>query len=387
MFNKRKRAKRTPESRTAYLTTIDGAFTDDANDRQVVDGTLDNTSEDERYAQVRARGAHDAAGRAGGPKGSVRFGEGEAAQPRSFSMDASDNGAQPRGQSSQQPANGDMVDDIEQRIIDAAGSRGGNGADHEEKAIRARGSLIVAAVLAIILVIALAVCVSLALTEAAQAETQQTQASGAVAVSSGTDLQTTKKASSKREVTTSVPSLQTLIGATQNQAVSKLGHGAQVSEESDHVDEQSGSVRRITVVLTSETSSGGLSPTVSLDLNSDGAVVGASYRVAMASLGYGAISFKQAAGKAKVIQNTLSDAGVSIDDNTAVTLPKNQKSYSTYKSDGKTVVRQSKTFSGQATAAGMSYRWTGSLTYDYSKANKSGNLADTQRIVQVGITV
>lgn len=389
MFNKRKKAKRTPESRTAYLTTIDGAFADDGEDAQVVNGTLGNTDEDQRYADVRPHGAHDAAGRAGGPKGSVRFGEGDASAPRYFSMDP--NSGDHRGDTRHQtrPANADMVDDIEQRIVDAAGSRGADGAAHEDKAIRARGSLIVAVVLAVILVIALFVCVSLALTEAAEAETQQTQVSGAVMQPAGTQLGAEKAPAAKpeRAVTTSVPVLQTLIGGTQKQAISKLGHGAEVSRVTDYTDEQSHAVQRVTVVLTSEPSNGSQTPTVYLDLNSDGTVVGASYQVSMASLGYGAISFKQAAGKSKVVQNTLADAGVAINDDSGIVLPKRAKDYSTYKSDGKTLVRQSRSFSGDAKSAGMSYHWTGSLEYDFSKANKSGNLVDTQRIVRVGITV
>lgn len=386
MFKKRKKAPRTPESRTAYLTTIDGAFADDGEDAQVVNGTLGNTDEDDRYADTQARGAHDAAGKAGGPKGSVRFGEGDAAAPRYFSMDP--RSGEHTGQEAEpaKTVHADMVDDIESRIVEAAGNRGPDGA-HNDKAIRARGSLIAAVVLAVILVIALFVCISMALTEAADAETQQTQAGGAVIQSTDTQLGTAKAATTKkRSITTSVPALQTLIGATQKQAISKLGHGAEVSEVEDVTDGEDGAVQRVSVALTSEPSTGSLTPTVYLDLNSEGAVVGASYEVSMASLGYGAISFRQAAGKSEVIQNTLSDAGVTIDDDSSIVLPKNPKSYSTYKSDGKTVVRQARTFSGEAKAAGMTYHWTGTLKYDFSKANKSGNLVDTQRIVKVGIT-
>lgn len=386
MFKKRKKAQRTPESRTAYLTTIDGAFADEGEDAQMVNDALGNRGQGDRYAPARPQGAHDAAGRAGGPKGSVRFGEGNAAAPRSFSMDPDNNARADATDGTNRPANADMVDDIEQRIVDAAGNRGSDGGVHDDKAIRARGSLIFAGVLAVILVIALFVCVTMALTEAAEAETQQTQLSGAVVQSADSKLNAAKT-SSQRQVTTYVPALQTLMGATQSQAVSKLGHGAQVSAVDAYQNDQSGAVQRVTVVLTSEASSGSLSPTVYLDLNDQGAVVGASYRVAMSSLGYGAISFKQAVGKSKVVQNTFSDAGITLDDDSAIVLPKSQKAYSTYKSDGKTVVRQKCTFTGQGKAAGMSYQWSATLSYDFSKANKAGDLAYTQRVVQVGISV
>jgi hypothetical protein len=141
-------------------------------------------------------------------------------------------------------------------------------------------------------------------------------------------------------------------------------------------------------VLTSEPSSSeNDAPTVYLDLNDKGAVVAASYRVAMSSLGYGPISFKQAVGKSKVIQNALDDAGLTIPANTKLTLPSNRKSYSTYQSDGKTLTKQKRTFTGQGSAAGMTYHWNGTITYDYSKANASGDLANTKRTVQIGVTV
>lgn len=388
MFNKRKKDKRTPESRTAYLTTIDGAFAGDEEDNEIVDGSLDNRNEDERYKNVRPQGVHDAAGKAGAPKGSVRFGEGDAAQPRYFSMDPkSGNHMGPAAQRpAQPPANFDMVDNVEQAIIDAAGSRTPDGAAHEDRAIRAKGSLIVAVVLAIVLIIALCVVSMLALNEAAQAETQQTQTGGTAAqVSSDLDV---SSSSSTTKKTATVPSLTTLIGSDSDQAVDKLGHGAQIAKTADYPDDAIGAVQRITVVLTSEPSSSEYdAPTVYLDLNGKGAVVAASYRVVMSSLGYGPISFKQAVGKSKVIQHALDDAGLTIPANTKLTLPSDRKSYSVYQSDGKTLTKQKRTFTGQGSAAGMTYHWNGTITYDYSKANASGDLANTKRTVQIGVTV
>ena len=286
----------------------------------------------------------------------------------------------------QPPANFDMVDDVEQAIIDAAGSRTPDGAAHEDRAIRAKGSLIVAVVLAIVLIIALCVVSMLALNEAAQAETQQTQTGGTAAqVSSDLDV---SSSSSTTKKTATVPSLTTLIGSDSDQAVDKLGHGAQIAKTADYSDDAIGAVQRITVVLTSEPSSSEYdAPTVYLDLNGKGAVVAASYRVAMSSLGYGPISFKQAVGKSKVIQHALDDAGLTIPANTKFTLPSDRKSYSVYQSDGKTLTKQKRTFTGQGSAAGMTYHWNGTITYDYSKANASGDLANTKRTVQIGVTV
>lgn len=388
MFKKRKKDKRVPESRTAYLTTIDGAFAGDEEDSEIVDGSLDNQGEDARYRGVRPQGMHDAAGKAGGPKGSVRFGEGNAAQPRYFSMDpkSGDHMGPAAERPAQPPVNFDMVDDVEQAIIDAAGSRTPDGAAHEDRAIRARGSLIAAVVLVIILAIALAVVSMLALNEAAQAETQQTQTGGTAAQPSA-DLQVSSSSSTTKKTAT-VPALATLIGSDSEQAIDKLGHGAQIAKTADYSDDATGAVQRVTVVLTSEPSSSEYgAPTVYLDLNDKGAVVSASYRVAMSSLGYGAISFKQAVGKYRVIQNALEDAGISIPNSTKFTLPSNRKDYSSYQSDGKTLTKQQRTFTDQGSAAGMTYRWSGTISYDYAKANASGDLANTKRTLKVSVSI
>ena len=388
MFKKRKKDKRVPESRTAYLTTIDGAFAGDGEDNEIVNGSLDNQDEDALYRDARPQGAHDAAGKAGGPKGSIRFGEGAAAQPRYFSMDpkSGDHMGPAVERPAQPPVNFDMVDDVEQAIIDAAGSRTPDGAAHEDRAIRARGSLIAAVVLVIILAIALAIVSMLALNEAAQAETQQTQTGGASAQLAA-DLAVSSSSSTTKKTAT-VPALATLIGSDSEQAIDKLGHGAQIAKTAGYSNDATGAVQRVTVVLTSEPSSSEYgAATVYLDLNSKGAVVSASYRVAMSSLGYGSISFKQAVGKYRVIQNALEDAGISIPNSTTFSLPSNRKEYSAYQSDGKTLTKQQRTFTGQGSAAGMTYHWSGTIVYDYSKANASGDLANTKRTLKVSVSI
>ncbi|MGI6591613.1 MAG: hypothetical protein ACOX1O_08490 [Eggerthellaceae bacterium] len=390
MFKKRKKAERAPESRTAYLTTIDGAFTDNQADEDLIDQSAGSESEDERYEDTRVRGEHDAAGKAGAPKGSIRFGEGNASSPRYFSMDpkSGDHLGDPV-KPAQPPVNYDMVDDIEQRIIDAAGNRSADGAAHDDRAVRARGSLIFATVLAVILALALVVCVFMLLAQAAQAETQQTSVGGTAADSAQTtSIVDSDDESSTSKQTTVVPVLSNLIGSTEKQALTKLGHGAQVSRTKTLSGEDTQAVKRLKVVLTNDASSDGIgSPIVYLDLNDQDAVVAVSYKVGMKSLGYGDLSFKQAVGKAKVIQQTLTDAGINVADDSAIALPKNRKSYTTYKTDKKTLTKQSITFTGSGTAAGMDYRWTGTITYDYSKANNSANLANTRRVIQVGISI
>lgn len=389
MFKKRKKADSIPQSHTAYLTTIDGAFIDDKAAENLVDQSAGGEPDHERYDDVQVHGDHDAAGKAGAPKGSVRFGEGTAPSPRYFSMDpkSGEHLGDP-AVPAQPPVNHDLVDDIEQRIIEAAGSRSPEGAEHGDRAIRARGSLIFAAVLAVILVFALAICVILMVGQAAQAQTQQTAQGGVAVQPAPTTAILNPDESSSTNQTTVVPELASLIGSTEKQALAMLGHGAQVSREVVRTDDRTQAVKRETAVLTSAASSDGIgSPIVHLDFNEQGAVVAASYRGGLRSLGYGPISINQAVSKSKVIQHALLDAGITVADASVIKLPKNRDSYTTYESDQKTVARQAVKFAGTGTAAGMNYRWTASLTYDYSKANNSANLANTYRVLQVGVSI
>ena len=56
-------------------------------------------------------------------------------------------------------------------------------------------------------------------------------------------------------------------------------------------------------------------------------------------------------------------------------------SYRSYADDGKTIAQEVYTFEGAGEADGASYAWSCKLSYDYSAANVSGNLADTIRQV------
>ncbi|MDO4443625.1 MAG: hypothetical protein Q4B69_07105, partial [Slackia sp.] len=58
--------------------------------------------------------------------------------------------------------------------------------------------------------------------------------------------------------------------------------------------------------------------------------------------------------------------------------------YRTYADDAKTIAQELYTFSGEAQGAdGNPYAWSCKLSYDYSAANVSGNLADTIRQIYV----
>ena len=217
---------------------------------------------------------------------------------------------------------------------------------------------------------------------AAYQQTQQQQSnqdtSSLQAGSEGNDATSTVKK-------TSAPNLTELLGCTQDDALAKVGRGAQVTV-SNEVNEEGNPIKtEVRVALTDEpadTRTG--TPTLYLGLDEDGAVVQAGYSAGTASLGYGTLSFSDAVKNESIIEKTLQEAGISVPAGT-VSLPADKTEYSTYASDGTTLVKEYCPFSGDVDINGVSHTWSAVLSYDYSVANASGNLADTIRIIYVYI--
>ena len=88
---------------------------------------------------------------------------------------------------------------------------------------------------------------------------------------------------------------------------------------------------------------------------------------------------------AGVIEETLDEAGMKIPEGT-VKLPADKMKYSTYASDGTTLTREYYSFDGSGEAEnGSTYPWSAVLSYDYTLANTTGNLADTMRTIYIYI--
>lgn len=185
--------------------------------------------------------------------------------------------------------------------------------------------------------------------------------------------------------TTDVPNLVALLGTTQEGAVAALQRGATVTSTRE-VNEEGNPVKaNVTVALSNEpsdTRSG--TPTVYLGLAEDGTVVQVGYSAATAALGYGSLSFIDAVKNDHIVEKTLLEAGVTVPDGSAV-LPEDRASYSTYASDGTTLVKETCSFGGTADIGGAPHEWSSVLLYDYTTANASGNLADTIRTIYVYI--
>ena len=121
-------------------------------------------------------------------------------------------------------------------------------------------------------------------------------------------------------------------------------------------------------------------PTVYLGLDEAGKIIQAGYSASTTALGYGSLSFADAVRNEDIIQKTLAEAGVAVPEG-AVELPEDSTAYTTVDSDGKTVTKEYCSFSGEADVEGASHTWSAVLSYDYSMANASGNLADTVRTI------
>ena len=119
-----------------------------------------------------------------------------------------------------------------------------------------------------------------------------------------------------------------------------------------------------------------------LGLNEEGKTIQAGYSAATASLGYGTLSFADAVTNERIVEKTLQEAGINVPAGSAV-LPEDKTTYSTYATDGTTLVKEKCSFSGTVDFDGAPHEWSSVLLYDYSAANMSGNLADTIRIIYV----
>ncbi|MCI8468402.1 MAG: histone-lysine N-methyltransferase [Eggerthellaceae bacterium] len=182
---------------------------------------------------------------------------------------------------------------------------------------------------------------------------------------------------------TTVPNLTALLGLDQDQAIEYLAHGAQVASTRE-VNEEDNPVRQeVRVALTEEPADARTgTPTVYLGLGEDGLIVQVGYSTSTASLGYGSLSFADAVRNESIIEKTLAEAGVDVDEG-SVALPEDKESYSTYDTDGKTLIKEYCSFYGEADVEGTPMQWSAVLSYDYTMANATSNLADTVRTIYV----
>ena len=147
---------------------------------------------------------------------------------------------------------------------------------------------------------------------------------------------------------TTVPDLVSLLGHTQQEAIDILQHGATAAEPRA--------------------------------VNEEGKIIQAGYSTSTSSLGYGSLSFADAVRTEHIIEKTLAEAGVSVPEG-AVELPEDAESYTSFDTDGTTRTKEYCSFNGEVDIDGAPHAWSAVLSYDYSMANASDNLADTVRTI------
>lgn len=184
-----------------------------------------------------------------------------------------------------------------------------------------------------------------------------------------------------------VPNLAQYLGMNQDQVIADLGRGALVT--SNHaVNEEGNPIKaNLNVALTEEPADSKTgTPTVYLGVAEDGTVRQIGYSASASALGFGSLSFSDAVNNEHVIEKTLGRIGVSVPEGTVV-LPADKNTYSTYASDGTTVVRERCSFEGDTDVAGKPCVWSSVLSYDYTTQVVTGNLNDTVRVIYVYATM
>lgn len=252
---------------------------------------------------------------------------------------------------------------------------------YQHKSRRLRRILIAIIVVLIVLLVAAVVAGGMLLHTASQTAVQMAasnQQSSTDGMQEGID-----DASLDAEKVVEVPNLVALLGLNRDDALATIGHGATVASSTE-MNEEGNPVRTsLTVALTDDPAdSHSGTPTVYLGLDEGGAVVQVGYSAPTSSLGYGALSFADAVSNEHVVEKTLQEAGVPVEEGACV-LPGDKASYSTYDSDGTTLVRENCSFNGEVTIGDASHAWSATLSYDYTRANASDNLADTIRLIYV----
>ena len=256
--------------------------------------------------------------------------------------------------------------------------------EHQRKSRRQRRVLVFVLIVLIALLGAMAYWAYQAVTTISDINVQQgTSATTDVLQSSNNS--NGKDASSGNSKVTDVPDLVGVLGLSQDEAIAKLGHGATITLTAPVSEEGNPVTANLTVMLTDEPAdSKSGTPTVYLSVTEEGTVVRAGYTAATASLGYGDLSFSDAVSNEHVIEKTLNEAGLNVADG-SVTLP-DASQYTTYATDGTTRVFEKCSFDGTSTVGSATYNWSSVLSYDYTAANASGNLADTVRQITIYIS-
>ena len=255
--------------------------------------------------------------------------------------------------------------------------------EKKKKAQRTRRVLVVLVILLVLVIAGVLFFGHYMITSSQQEAAQQTQEQAAH--SSKDTMGDTKTDDVQNYVSkpADVPNLTELFGKTQDEALELIGRGALVTSNQEVNEEGNPITTNLDVALTDEPADSKTgTPKVYLGLAEDGTVVQVGYSASAAALGFGQLSFADAVNNEHVIEKTFEKVGAPISEGSAM-LPENKDDYSTYGSDGTTVVRERCSFEGEVDANGVPCTWSSVLSYDYTTQVVTGNLNDTVRIIYV----
>lgn len=173
-----------------------------------------------------------------------------------------------------------------------------------------------------------------------------------------------------------IPNLVEQLGKTVDQAVANIGQGATIvssttSETVINLNNESGNDKAGT-------------PSIIATTNRSHRITKISFSCNTWLLGYANYSFVDYVDNLHIVEKTLTEAGLNVESG-KVKVPDNRASWTTYDSDGTTVVMESCDFSGNQWQDGRNYKWSSNLNFNYSLANSKGDLSETIRLITITI--
>jgi len=318
----------------------------------------------------------------------------EFADGAAFEAFAKEEETRPRGRHAahaKQPLE-DLPDEDEDEPVEDAGPtaqelRAQRMEERLQQSNRTRRGLIIAIVLLVLALGGLGYFVYTVFMQGQAEGEQQTQEQTATPRESISSAAAGKDAETTAVQLADVPNLVELLWLDQNAAIEKLGRGATVTSTREVNEADSAIKLSATVSLTTEPSdSKSGTPTVYFGFDKNGQIIQVGYSASASALGFGTSSFAEAVNNEHIIEKTLGQVGVSVDQG-SITLSEDKASYTTYATDGKTAVKERSTFSGQTMVGEQEATWSSVLSYDYTTANLTGNVGDTIRVVYAYVTL
>lgn len=182
-----------------------------------------------------------------------------------------------------------------------------------------------------------------------------------------------------------IPNLKDQLGNNIDQLMQSIGNNASIVSTRAVGAAGDKIVNETTINLTNEVANLKFGTTqIIADTDKNGKIRKISFMCNISSLGYKALSFADLINNEHLVEKSFNEAGLFIDEGSVV-LPVDKSSYTTYDSDGTTVIREHYDFSGKVKADGRNYSWSSSFDVDYSMANQKGNLSDTVRLLTISI--